>query len=424
MRSLLLFSLFLAISFSSCLEDSCTRHAVFVQMVPVYVTEEGLRPDVTVKSARLLEHPGKIYSYNQYLFINELREGVHVIDNTDPAHPISVAFIEIPGNIDISIKDNLLYADMYRDLVTIDISDIKNAHLVDRQLNVFEAYIPYDETQGKYIVHYEESEENLVLDCNDDRASNLWFRTGPEIFFNTLSTQSFGADRTLPGNFQSVGTGGSLARFTIAKDHLYALDDQKLNIYDIEDGMPIEGKTLQINWGIETIFPLDNNLFIGANDGLYIYSIENPDLPEFQSRFSHARACDPVFVDGDIAYVTLRSGGPCVNQVNQIDIIDVSNLKFPKLIRSIRMQNPHGLSVLNDVLFLCEGEFGFKVFDVAIPRELDQHLLSHIRSHHSWDVIALSSGVIMVIGDEGLFQYDITNPSAVQLLSSIQIVKN
>ena len=49
---------------------------------PTYLSYEDLRS--SVKSADVvteIEQPGKIYFYNNYLFINEYQKGVHVIDN-------------------------------------------------------------------------------------------------------------------------------------------------------------------------------------------------------------------------------------------------------------------------------------------------------------------------------------------------------
>ena len=246
------------------------------------------------------------------------------------------------------------------------------------------------------------------------------FLTSRSILPNSSGLNS----NSLPGNFQSTGTGGSLARFTITHDHLYALDESRMNIYDVTDPIPVEGNTIQLEWGIETIFPNQNNLFIGAEAGMFIYNIDNPKLPEFLSRFSHVRACDPVFVDRNIAYVTLREGVRCTNQVNQIDIIDVSNLKKPELLKSFNMKNPHGLSVLNDVLYLCEGEFGLKVFDVSEPRELKFNRIAELTNHNSYDVIALSAGVLMVIGEDGMYQYDISDPEEIIFLSVIHVVKD
>lgn len=111
--------------------------------VPVYLSYNDLRTSSIVKTESSdLINPGKIYFYNGFIFINEELKGVHIIDNTDPENPGNKAFIKIPGNMDIAIKDGILYADSYIDLVAIDISDIENPKEVKRVENVFPYTIP------------------------------------------------------------------------------------------------------------------------------------------------------------------------------------------------------------------------------------------------------------------------------------------
>lgn len=84
-----------------------------------------------------LVNPGKIYTKDQYLFINELKEGIHIIDNRNPSAPTPVAFVRIPGNGDMAIRNNILYADSYMDLVTFDISNPSSIQAINRVQNVF-----------------------------------------------------------------------------------------------------------------------------------------------------------------------------------------------------------------------------------------------------------------------------------------------
>ena len=73
-----------------------------------------------------MENPGKIVLLGNYIFLNEVDKGIHVIDNRNPALPRNAAFISVPGNMDLAVKGNILYADLYTDLVTLDISDPLN----------------------------------------------------------------------------------------------------------------------------------------------------------------------------------------------------------------------------------------------------------------------------------------------------------
>ncbi|MPR32228.1 LVIVD repeat-containing protein [Salmonirosea aquatica] len=89
---------------------------------PVYATQAELTK-IETQEPRPLRKPGKIYVKGDYLFVNELGEGIHVIDNSDPAKPEKIAFLSILANYDMAVKGNYLYADNGRDLVVFDISN-------------------------------------------------------------------------------------------------------------------------------------------------------------------------------------------------------------------------------------------------------------------------------------------------------------
>ena len=68
-----------------------------------------------------LKNVGKIYVKDKFLSINEVGNGIHVVDNRDPAKPVKLAFLSIPGNHEIAVKDSTLYADNFLDLIAINI---------------------------------------------------------------------------------------------------------------------------------------------------------------------------------------------------------------------------------------------------------------------------------------------------------------
>ncbi|HLF63264.1 MAG TPA: hypothetical protein VI603_05915 [Saprospiraceae bacterium] len=416
--------------FTGCLKDQCDRTHEFIRYDPVYKTLDGMRVDISVHGPQELKSPGNIYYYNGYLLINERLKGVHVIDNHDPANPVNVAFIEIPGNRDIAIRNNILYADMFIDLVAIDITDIENPVLECRVENVFEQFYSFAGDFG-YIVEYVPSNEVVHVDCSDDRWNTWWWRGGDDILWLSaemsidvamMDASSFQGKSSAGSS--STGIAGSMARFTLAKDHLYTLDLANMHVFNLSSNCPEKKSSVEMRWGIETLFPYGDYLFVGSNNGMLIYDNENPESPSFLSEFSHAQACDPVFVSDDIAYVTLRDGSDCRNFVNQLDVIDVSTITSPSLIKSYPMQHPHGLSVVDNTLFLCEGEFGLKIFDVENSGTIADRLLSRIEGLYAFDVIVLpQENVAMVIGQEGLYQYDVSDRSKPGELSMIPISK-
>jgi hypothetical protein len=103
---------------------------------PIYV------PAAEAKVIKILEPrevgtQGKIYIRDQYIFIGDVGTGVHVIDNSDPQHPQKIAFIQIYGNHDIAIKDNIMYADNLDDLVALDVTNLQSITVTKRIEGVY-----------------------------------------------------------------------------------------------------------------------------------------------------------------------------------------------------------------------------------------------------------------------------------------------
>ena len=97
---------------------------------PVYMSYQELRGAVSYEAPRELEEVGRIYLYNDYFFLNQRNAGIHVFDNSDPSAPVNMGFVNIPGNTELAIRSNQLYADSYVDLVTLDISNpVSYTHL-------------------------------------------------------------------------------------------------------------------------------------------------------------------------------------------------------------------------------------------------------------------------------------------------------
>jgi hypothetical protein len=218
-----------------------------------------------------------------------------------------------------------------------------------------------------------------------------------------------------------AGTGGSTARFTILGNTLYLVSNTTLRAYNVSNSMnPIPGKQTPLGFGVETIFPYQGNLFIGTQTGMIIYDASREGDPRYLSTYNHVLSCDPVVVQNNIAYVTLRNGTSCrtITGTNVLDIIDVSNLQTPRLIKSVPMSNPHGLGVDGTMLFVCEGDYGLKLFDLTNPT--DPKLLQHIGDVRSYDVIP-GRDVLIVTGKDGIYQYSYADRKQLKLLSKLTV---
>jgi hypothetical protein len=398
--------------FTSCVKDKCTRTYTFYE--PVYKTTAEVRANIKSNPARAVEHPGKLFIRGNYIFLNEIDRGIHIIDNTNPAVPKNVAFIDIPGNVDVAVKGNSLYADSYVDLVTIDITNplnvavkkfIDNAFPFRRYSNGFVA------DAGKVIVDWVRRDTTVTVDC--DNGGGFWSCRGC-FALDGVSANAGGGKSSSPFG---AGLSGSMARFAIMNNYLYTVTQDKLNVFDIASpNNPQFSNAVSIGWNIETLYPFKDKLFIGSNSGMFIYGTQNAISPNQLGNFSHARVCDPVIADDRYAYVTLRSGNTCMGFMNQLDVINIDNITSPSLVKSYPLTNPHGLSKDGNILFICDGKDGVKIYNAANVNNLQ--LIKHIANLETYDVIAYNK-VALVVANDGLYQFDYADLGNIKLLSRI-----
>jgi hypothetical protein len=148
--------------------------------------------------------------------------------------------------------------------------------------------------------------------------------------------------------------------------------------------------------------------------------MEDPLKPERQSMISHVFGCDPVVVENDIAYVTVRSGTFCGQDANELIIVDVSDVKRPKHIVTYNMKSPKGLGIDDGTLFVCDD--GLQIFNANNPQTIMANRLAHFKDMDGFDVIPVNN-VLMMIAADGIYQYDYTDLQHIKQLSRLPIGK-
>ena len=192
-----------------------------------------------------------------------------------------------------------------------------------------------------------------------------------------------------------------------------------MNIFDLTGTIPKKAaENIYLGWNVETIFSYKDNMFMGTPTGMLIYSVTDPLKPVYVSSLQHVYGCDPVVVENDLAYITVHSGNTCGQNSNELIIADVSDVKNPKQIVSYTMTNPKGLGIDSSKLFLCDD--GLKIFKIGDPQQLMTNQMAHFMDMNGYDVIA-SNNIVMMIADDGIYQYDYSNASFIKYLSKIPI---
>ncbi len=152
--------------FTSC-EKTLDEKNLTEGYKPIYMDYSNIQNIISLRPVNIV-NTGKIYLYQNYVFINERGRGVHVIDNSNPQNPLNIKFLSIPGNYDISIRNNILFADNATDLVAINISNLDNIYVTKRIPNV---YAPYSQMFPDFV--------NGYFECVDTTKGFVvgWYKT-------------------------------------------------------------------------------------------------------------------------------------------------------------------------------------------------------------------------------------------------------
>lgn len=415
----------LAVIFTSCMD---TYTEVFTANSPVYMGYEELRQAVKPTGARDLVNPGKIYFKDNYIFVVEEREGIHIINLANPSNPQKVGFIEIPGCVDVAIKQSTLYADSYIDLVAIDVSDLNNIREVARIKDVLPYLVP--PTENDYRMAEVDKDKGVVTGWETKKVRQEMEYTYYPVY------PMWGAKAELDASYANMsggvggssgsafGTGGSMARFGLYDDYLYAVDNSTCYMFDVSNpASPVSAGKQGVGWDVETMFIYDGHMFLGTMTGMIILNIKVPLSLQYVATFNHATSCDPVVVSDGYAYVTLRGGQACRSTVNRLDVIKLgSDYKNNYMVGSYNMTGPYGLGIDGDILFVCDGDAGLKVFNAADKTKINQNLIKVFPNIKTYDVIPVN-GYLFMVGTDGFYLYDYSDVQNIYLRGQIPVVK-
>jgi hypothetical protein len=385
---------------SGCLKDSAKQSYTITR--PILAKLSDVRSSIKMEGPSSVSSPGKMYLYGNTIFLNESGKGIHIIDNSNPAAPINKSFLPIPGNYDMAVNGNILYADCFTDLLAFDISNPNQLVLKSFISQVF----PDKQFQkGFYIdsgfcaIGWNSKDTSFSVGLGAEQV--VWIGGG--MLFSSSSfalASSFSSDKS-----GANGKAGSMAKMAIQNGWLYGISNFNLQVIDLSQAdKPVLSKTIHTNAVNETVFPFKDKLFIG---------------PQFQSMFSHARVCDPVIADDTHAYVTLRSNGlTCMGNLNEMNVLDIRNVQSPILLKTYPFTHPKGLSKEGNTLMVCDGEIGVKIYDASNPENIK--LLQNLALEDAYDVICFNN-IAYISAKDGLYQFNFSKPDQTKLISKISI---
>jgi len=386
--------------FNACKKDEFKR-TIWVKKGQ---SVQDVRASFSVEAPRDITHPAGVYRSGNLLFLLQENEGIGIMDITKPAAPVDKAFIKLLSNSHVVVKSNILIADNGVDLVSIDISDLNQIRLVNRIQNVFtEKWL--SEKDSSVFVGYEEKKISTFKSYNPS---------------DTIPP----ANRTTENNAAlAIGKGGSETRFALNENYLYIARGNALTPVDLTQASnPVVKEPVGYTGypDFETVYAYQGFLYVGTSDGVLILNNTiSPTTPYFVSFASrNVRGCDPVVVQNNFMFSTVRTGTVC-NQFGQsaLFIHDVTDKTAPRPEFNKILEQPKGLGIDGNLLFICQGDKGMAVYNWDESSKKLSYLYQKI-DLYAFDVIT-GNNTLIVAADNGLYLYDYTDPNNIKRLSKV-----
>lgn len=403
---------------TACEKDSCEQTWTQVVAVPVTLDRAILQEDIGIEPAQELCVGGGIYAYGDYIFMNRLNEGYHILDNSNPESPQNVAFLSVPGATQMSFVEGRMVSNSYADLVTLELDGIQSVRLVSSTPNFLLDENTLPVADGLVVIGYEDQPVEFTQSC-DGNIVGRWDDC-PEcdrVFFANEASGSLGTP--------TVNTAGSMSRMAFNGNLLYVIGTSRLSTYELDDDLLVNTNNQSQLWGLETVVVRSGFLYIGAQTGMHIYSLDNARQPTHLSTFNHFRGCDPVSVEGDLAVVTVRDGNACWGEAgNVMYVLDISDKRNPVELTRSEMNNPRGVALYNGYIYLCDGEAGLKVFDLAggTVTDVDRRQRQVFEDDSMTDVAVLpypTGDILLTVGDDHLTQFSIAGNGELSISSRV-----
>lgn len=417
MRQYIFLLIFSVALLQSCTKDFGSVEVTYTKATAIYGDLESIRTMPLLDAPKTIEEPGKIFVSRDFLLIGEEEKGIHLIDNSDPENPTSIRFINILGNREFYVEGSYLYAESYYDMLKIDLTNINEPVLDTRLESVFGEALTNNQGATLIGFDFEKITEKVDLDSEINQQS----LGGEEIFYFDYA-QNLIPPSAVPASFagNSSQAIGSVNRIAYAKDHLYVISRVNLSTFEDHGNFALLSSN-PIGNDMETIYPDNDKLFIGSRTSMMVMDIADPATPSFVSSFQHINSCDPVYPNGDVAYLTLRTGdfSDCPGDVNALYTLDLTNIQQPQQIQEIEMESPYGMSLIGEKLYVGEGVNGLKVFNASNKRQLV--LENWDKSVEAYDIIQhpTRTDLVLIASTNGLAQYKVENGD-LSLMSRLQ----
>ncbi len=330
--------------------------------------------------------PANIYTIDSLLLVADMKQGILIYSTADKDTPQLVQTIQQYGVRGVAMKDSTMY-----------IGTWEGVHVYQRrESGQYDSVYSVFRTDRNLYTDYYVSNSRPFLGCGCNESVPVYGGT------------DVGGD----------GVGGSYAVFAIIDTFLYVVDEQYLVTFSIAKPDSLHRLSyIDINWTIETLYPMESHLYIGGTNGMYIIDRSDGADPKLAGSVAHFRACDPVVVRDSTAWVTLRAGNRCGSAANELWTIAVNDPYQPKLLHTTAVKTPYGLAVQDSLLYVANGENGYSLYRAVGASEPE--LIRQWNDYSVKDFIWQGNRLYMM-GFNAVYIVNVDNPEEPEVTFTIQ----
>jgi len=225
------------------------------------------------------------------------------------------------------------------------------------------------------------------------------------------------------------GRNGSLSRVIAVGNHLYAVDDSHLRTVNASDPARLQlTDETALGSRIQTIFHDKGRLYIGSALKMHVYDITaNPSRPTLVTTVDYPIVIeprDPILAFDTVIYSTVTSGAGA----GIFRVYNNRDFRNPFLVTSIDLPQPRGMTRIDSTLYLCDGAYGLRLFDIRSP--LSPRLLRTVDENRTlgpnqpslndyFDVVAVPP-MLFCYTRGALLNYDVSAPRNPVFLKKLQ----
>jgi len=250
------------------------------------------------------------------------------------------------------------------------------------------------------------------------------------VFLLIMGMNSCGSDVGVADSGNTVLSGSYASMLNIGSK-LYILGETNLRVLDVANPLiPIHVTTVNVDADVESLFFNSGNLFVGSPQGMYIYTLDGSGIPQLASitpyeQFAEILPCDPIVANDTLAFSTLSTSfdqtGNCwrPESLNELHVYDIKDVSAPKNLARVEMEEPKGLGLADDHLFVCERYNGIKAFNISSPE--NPELVYSSNPFEAVDLIP-ANGTLLVVGVDTIHQFDYTDIDNIVKISTIATI--